>query len=138
MYRLVADVPSYPRFLPWCAGARILQREAEDCGTQVVLAEMNLAWGPIRYRLRTRNDNRYPESIRMKLVDGPLRELDGIWRFKPRESGGCEVKLDLSFVTGSRMMGHLVSPLIGEAMESLTDAFVEEARRRYPGGAHVD
>jgi ribosome-associated toxin RatA of RatAB toxin-antitoxin module len=138
MYRLVADVPSYSRFLPWCATASILGKEVEVEGCEIVLAEMGLAWGPLRYRLRTRNSNHFPDQIRMKLVEGPLRELDGTWRFEPVGSGQCEVRLDLSFVTGSRMMGHLVAPLIGEAMETLTDAFVEEARRRYPEGRHVD
>ncbi len=138
MYRLVADVPSYSRFLPWCANARILGKEVEAPGCEIVLAEMGLAWGPLRYRLRTRNQNHFPDRIHMKLVEGPLRELDGTWMFEPAGSRACEVALDLSFVTGSRMMGHLVAPLIGEAMETLTDAFVEEARRRYPDGGDVD
>ena len=137
MYRLVADVPSYSRFLPWCANARILGKEAGTQDGEIVLAEMGLAWGPLRYRLRTRNHNHFPDRIRMKLVEGPLRELDGTWKFAPAGPRDCEVELDLSFVTGSRMMGHLVAPLIGEAMETLTDAFVEEARRRYPDGSHV-
>ena len=29
MFKVVTDVPHYNEFLPWCSGARILQREGD-------------------------------------------------------------------------------------------------------------
>ena len=39
MFDLVADIPSYPKFLPWCGGARILSKEQD-----AVIASVDIAY----------------------------------------------------------------------------------------------
>ncbi|MHB1543981.1 MAG: type II toxin-antitoxin system RatA family toxin [Gammaproteobacteria bacterium] len=131
MYALVTDIPSYPKFLPWCVGASVIDEKLRTGSGTVVVAHLDLAWGPIRYRLVTRNDNEPPGRVSMHLVRGPLDRLDGTWTFEPGEHGSTQVALDLSFTLAHRMTGLFVAPLISEALETLTDAFVAEAGRRY-------
>ena len=139
MYDLVTDIPAYPDFLPWCAGASIIEEKVQAGSASSVVAHLDLAWGPIRYRLVTRNDNEPPGRVHMHLVRGPLNQLDGTWSFETGERGSTRVGLDLSFTLAHRMTGLFVAPLISEAMETLTDAFVMEARRRYGGlNPHAD
>ncbi|EQD40583.1 cyclase/dehydrase [mine drainage metagenome] len=138
MYALVTDIPSYPRFLPWCAGASVIEEKPRAGSGTVVVAHLDLAWGPIRYRLVTRNDNEPPGRVCMHLVRGPLDRLDGTWTFEPGADGSTRVALDLTFTLVHRMTALFVGPLISEALETLTDAFVTEARRRYNGHSHAD
>ncbi len=35
MYDLVNDIESYPDFLPWCGGARVLQREVNEMVAEI-------------------------------------------------------------------------------------------------------
>lgn len=134
MYALVTDIPSYPRFLPWCVGASVIEETPKPGPAVVVVAHLDLAWGPIRYRLVTRNDNEPPGRVSMHLVRGPLDQLAGTWTFDALASGQTRVALDLRFTLAHRMTSLLVAPLISEALETLTDAFVLEARRRYGAG----
>src|SRR5581483_6980931 len=50
MYQLVADIPSYPAFLPWCGGARIVTRAPE-----MVVAEIGIAYKGVHKTFTTRN-----------------------------------------------------------------------------------
>jgi len=38
MFELVADIPSYPKFLPWCGGARINSTQGDE-----VIAAIDIA-----------------------------------------------------------------------------------------------
>ena len=92
MFDLVEDVESYPQFLPWCSGSRIV---ADHEGG--VDASIDIAYKGIRSRFTTRNQHRYPEQIRLELIDGPFRSLTGHWDFLPLRAGACKVQLTLQY-----------------------------------------
>jgi putative ubiquitin-RnfH superfamily antitoxin RatB of RatAB toxin-antitoxin module len=76
MFGLVADIKSYPRFLPWCAGTRVRPKEAD-----AVEATVEIAYRGVRSQFTTLNEHEAPREIRMRLVDGPFRRLGGEWTF---------------------------------------------------------
>ena len=39
MFALVADIPSYPQFLPWCGGARVVSVQGDE-----VIAAVDIAY----------------------------------------------------------------------------------------------
>ena len=43
MFDLVADVPRYPEFLPWCTAARVRKQE----GPNVEVDELTIGFGPL-------------------------------------------------------------------------------------------
>ena len=53
MYDLVADVGSYPEFLPWCAAARIRSTKEEGAAT-VMLADLVISFRVFRERFGSR------------------------------------------------------------------------------------
>ena len=103
MFDLVADVEDYPRFLPWCSGARVVA----DAGRRLD-ASVDIDYRGIRSRFTTRNQMRYPEQIRMTLVDGPFRSLDGSWHFHALRPGACKVQLSLHYKFASGLLGRAV------------------------------
>ena len=126
MYALVEDVESYPLFLPWCTGATL---HARDAGT--LEATLELQRGSIRKSFRTRNTLNPGSSMKIELVDGPFRYLEGLWRFEQLGSDGSKVELNLEFEFESRITDSLFGPFFEDTCSSLVDSFTQQAGKIY-------
>jgi ribosome-associated toxin RatA of RatAB toxin-antitoxin module len=126
MYALVADVPRYAEFLPWCGGAEVLRQEGD-----VVHAAIRIDFRGIRQRFSTENRLHPPDRIEMKLVDGPFRTLDGSWRFKSLGEQACRIDFHLHYEFSSKLLEKLVGPVFHYIANTFVDAFVERAARLY-------
>lgn len=128
MYALVTGVEDYPRFLPWCAKAEVLERD--EAG---MTARLTLAYGGIRHAFTTRNEHVPGRRVTVSLVDGPFSMLDGTWDFLPLPEGegpqasACKVQLDLRYAFSGRTLEALVSPVFDRIANTLVDAFVKRA-----------
>ena len=101
MFDLVNDVEAYPRRFPWCAGAQVLERDGESA----LVARLDLRFAGITQAFTTRNALERPGRLRMHLVDGPLRALEGEWTFAPLGDDGCRIALALDFDYSGRLAG---------------------------------
>lgn len=130
MYDLVADVESYPRFLPWTAAARIRSREDTADG-EVMLADLVISFKVFRERFGSRV-TLHPEEHRIETeyLDGPFRHLQSEWRFADVD-GGCRVSFWVDFEFRNRMIGRVVGAVFNEAMSRVVAAFERRARELY-------
>ena len=129
MFRLVTDVTQYPKFLPWCDRAAVLE---EDAGG--MRAEIGISFGGIRQSFTTRNDHVAGRKVSMRLVDGPFSNLDGQWSFTPVGDPGqraCKVELDLNYGFRNAALAAVVGPVFDRIAGSLVDAFVKRAEQVY-------
>jgi ribosome-associated toxin RatA of RatAB toxin-antitoxin module len=126
MYELVNDVESYPQFLHWCRGARVLGR-----GPDFVEATVDIGLAGIHKSFTTRNTLDPPHSITVALVAGPLRHLSGSWRFESTPEGGCRVSLDLDFAVAVSPLSFVFSTVFEEIARSQMQAFIDRARVVY-------
>jgi ribosome-associated toxin RatA of RatAB toxin-antitoxin module len=126
MFELVSDIESYPRFLPWCRGARILTRDIDE-----VRARIEFAVGNVTKSFTTRNRHQPNKMIEMHLVDGPFSQLDGFWRFDPLGEEGSKIALFIEYSFSSRVLGLVVGPIFGQIANSLVDAFQQRAVQIY-------
>src|SRR3546814_20429406 len=62
---LVADVASYPDFMPWCGGAIV--HKHDEHGME---ASITISIAGIKQTFTTRNEHDYPNLIKFHLVDG--------------------------------------------------------------------
>jgi ribosome-associated toxin RatA of RatAB toxin-antitoxin module len=122
MFDLVADVERYPAFLPGCTGAVIRERRDDE-----VVATLTLAQGMLKTGFTTRNRMTRPQRIAMELLEGPFRDLHGVWEFAHLGEAGCRVSLDLSFEFDSRLKDLLLGPPFEALCNHLVDAFVRRA-----------
>ena len=123
VFALINDIESYPQFLPWCTHARVLSRTPEQ-----IVATIGVRQGALQGEFTTRNTLDPDRSIRMDLVSGPFRTLEGEWRLTPVEEQGCRVELTMRFAFNNRLTAMLFEPLFANTMGSLVDAFVARAR----------
>lgn len=126
MYALVADIDSYGRFLPWCGGAEVLQREPET-----VTAAIRIAYRGVNKSFTTRNALDPGRAMTLQLVDGPFRHLRGHWRFEPLDDRACKVSLELDFEFSNRLVAMLVGPVFESIGNDLVDSFRRRAEALY-------
>ena len=129
MFNLVADVPKYPEFLPWCDFARVLEEYSDG-----VTAEVGISLGGIKKSFVTRNTYVPGERLHMQLVKGPFSQLEGIWRFLPVGDGSqraCRVELNLSYGFSNGALAMLVGPIFDKIAASMVDAFIQRAEKIY-------
>jgi ribosome-associated toxin RatA of RatAB toxin-antitoxin module len=127
MFDLVVDVASYPQFLPWCDQTQILNLEEQG-----MTARMGMAFGGLHKSFTTRNTHIPGRQVQLSLIDGPFKQLDGVWNFIPLgEEQACRVELKLSYSFDS-VFGALVGPVFDRIAATLVDAFVKRAEAVYP------
>ena len=126
LYGLVEDIESYPRFLPWCVSAEVKSRSPG-----ATLATLGIGVAGLRQSFTTRNENRPPEAIDMKLVEGPFHRFAAAWRFHPLGEKACKVEFTLEFEFASRAVAALLQPLFERMADSMVAAFTRRADEVY-------
>ncbi len=126
MFELVNDVANYPQFLPWCVGSEVLQSSSE-----LMLARLDLAKGPVKQRFTTRNTLVAGQSIQLTLEDGPFSRLQGLWQFTPLADDACKVSMQLEFALNSKLASVALGKVFHEAVNQLVDAFVQRTSEIY-------
>ncbi|MEO0360333.1 MAG: type II toxin-antitoxin system RatA family toxin [Pseudomonadota bacterium] len=131
MYDLIADVPSYPEFLPWCAAARIRSRRPSG-SAEVVDADLVISFKLFRERFGSRVVLMPDEKkIDVSYLDGPFRYLENNWIFIPRGEGRCEVDFFVDFEFRSRALQAIIGVVFDEAMRRIVRAFEARAAELY-------
>lgn len=126
MFDLVAAIEDYPKFLPWCGAVEIKERSEE-----AVVASLAIHYRGVRQSFTTSNVNTAPSTIKMRLVDGPFKALDGVWNFKPLRDDACKVELDLHYEFSSAILEQLIGPVFGVIANSMVDSFCKRAETVY-------
>jgi ribosome-associated toxin RatA of RatAB toxin-antitoxin module len=127
MYKLVNDVCSYSKFLPWCRSSKVLSESENEMRACVEIAK-----GVLNKTFTTQNNLTKNTRIDMKLVDGPFSQLRGFWLFEPlKTEGACKVELELEFEFDNVMMSIAAKPIFTQIANSLVDAFCKRAIEVY-------
>ena len=130
LFDLVADVPRYPEFLPWCTAARVRSCESAT----VEIDEVAIGFGPFHEKFVSRvvltPDDPAGPRIETTGVEGPFRTLSSHWRFQPHPEGTL-IDFSLEFEFRSRLLQHTVRVLFAEAVRRMVAAFEARAVKLY-------
>ncbi|WP_339036776.1 type II toxin-antitoxin system RatA family toxin [Serratia symbiotica] len=126
MYQLVNDVDSYPDFLPYCIGSRVINASNNE-----MTAAVDVAKAGISKTFTTRNMLLDNQSINMQLVDGPFRKLMGGWQFTPLSAEACKVELHLDFEFTNTLIELAFGNFFKEMAGSMVQAFTQRAKQVY-------
>jgi coenzyme Q-binding protein COQ10 len=130
MFDLVADVASYPEFLPWCAAARIRHTTKDQMPT-IIDADLVIAFKVFRERFGSRVtlDAEHSEIL-VEYLDGPFKYLKNNWRFTDTNNG-CDVEFYVDFEFKSKVLQTLIGVVFTEAMRRVVRAFEDRAKTLY-------
>jgi coenzyme Q-binding protein COQ10 len=131
MYALVADVASYPQFLPWTAAARIRSRTGGPEG-EVLDADLVISFKVFRERFGSRV-TLWPGQRRIdtEYIDGPFRHMKSAWAFRDRAEGGSEVDFFVDFEFRNAILQGIIGVVFNDAMQRVVRAFERRAKDLY-------
>jgi ribosome-associated toxin RatA of RatAB toxin-antitoxin module len=126
MFTLVADIPSYPKFLPWCSGARILSQDEDQ-----MVASIDIAYHGLHRNFTTHNRLQKDKMLEIALVEGPFSHLHGYWQFVPLDERSSRISMDIEFEVSNRVLALVVNPVFSGIANQLVDSFVKRAHQLY-------
>ncbi|HBA65556.1 MAG: ubiquinone-binding protein [Gammaproteobacteria bacterium HGW-Gammaproteobacteria-10] len=126
MFDLVSDIGTYADFIPLCTRSVV----NEKCD-EWVKATVTMAKGRVGFSFATINFLTKNRAIRMSLVEGPFKVLNGVWLFDPWKDHGSEISLELEFEFANQIISLAFSPLFKKLCDSMIDSFKKQAAMRY-------
>jgi coenzyme Q-binding protein COQ10 len=128
MFDLVADVERYPEFVPLCRSLKIRQRTPKPDGTEIVIADMTVAFKLVREGFTSRVTlDRANHKILVEYLEGPFSNLENRWWFEPKPDDGCDVGFFLSYEFKGRMLALLMGTMFDTAFRRFAAAFEKRA-----------
>jgi ribosome-associated toxin RatA of RatAB toxin-antitoxin module len=126
MFDLVATVEDYPKFLPWCSGVKLIERSDDK-----LVACLGINFHGVKQSFTTSNHNTRPTQMKMHLVDGPFKVLEGTWNFKSLRADACKIEFDLHYEFSSRLLEGIIGPVFSKIADSFVDSFCKRAEAVY-------
>jgi len=130
MYDLVADVASYPDFLPWCIATRIRSND----GTLMV-ADMVIGFKMIREKYTSEVTMEKGRKVNVVYKNGPFKYLNSHWIFEDEEDGGCTIDFFVDFEFRSALLQKVMGAVFNEAVQLMMSAFEKRAIELYDSKA---
>jgi coenzyme Q-binding protein COQ10 len=126
VFSLVADVASYPEFLPWTAAARVRSRKAIE-GGEVLEADLVISFKVFREKFGSRV-TLLPQQRRIETqyLDGPFKHLKSVWLFHDHPKG-CEVSFVVDFEFRNSILAGVIGLVFNDAMQRVVRAFETRA-----------
>jgi len=128
LFTLVADIESYPAFLPGWSSARILQSDE----TQMEV-EQHLRLGPLDLRFHSTAQLEKYSRILITSHDAPFRNMTIDWHFTPLSEDHCEVSVEMTLALQAGLLGPPLERVLGHNSSQLLRLFEQRARLLYAG-----
>lgn len=126
MFNLVDQAERYPEFLPWCGGVNLLWRNAASTS-----ATLHIDYHGLKQNFTTENTKEFPTLMDIRLVSGPFRHLEGVWKFVPLAEDACKIDFRLHYEFASPLLEKIIAPVFSRIADTFVDAFVERAEKVY-------
>jgi ribosome-associated toxin RatA of RatAB toxin-antitoxin module len=130
MFALVYACEDYPAFLPWCSKTEVKFRDALK-----TVATLHINYHAVKSSFTTENDKDQPKLMKIRLVDGPFRRLEGAWHFKALADNACKIEFQLHYEFSSKLFEKVIGPVFSHIANTFVDAFVRRAAQVY-GASH--
>lgn len=131
LFDIIADVGSYPEFLPWCTATRIYKKSTSGFMADVVIGfkMFHESW--------TSEVALWPhERITSRYIKGPMKQLYNEWNFTPHAEGTL-VDLLVEYEFQNPLMQKILGGFMNEFSEKMINAFEHRAKDLYQGREHV-
>ena len=123
LFDLVADIESYPTFLPWVTAARILSNQ-----NNIIVAELVIKYKIFRSFYTSKVTLSPKQEIIVELVEGPFKHLKNHWKFI-KENDASKIEFMLDFELKSSLLEELVSSEFDRYAKKLMEAFIKRANQ---------
>ena len=132
LVNLVLDIESYPKFIPYCLGAKIYEKKEEN-NLILIIADLTIGKGPFMatYKSDVRF-NKDTDTILVTNIDGPLKHLDNKWVFHEKDSS-TEISFDIDFEIENKFLNIVMDKSFQYGLDKIADSFQKRANDLFKG-----
>lgn len=131
IFSLVADINLYSDFIPTCYRSQIISKiSAADGKENKLRARLAFKKGKFNISLITENICYPSNKIKINLVRGDMRHLEGEWLFTPSD-GGCLIEFNCKYEIKNPLLGFLMNNFIDDIWQTLIKRFMQRAEEIY-------
>ena len=129
---LVLDIESYPKFIPYCLGAKIHEKKEEN-NLILIIADLTIGKGPFKatYKSDVRF-NKDTDTILVTNIEGPLNHLDNKWVFLEKDSS-TEISFDIDFEIENKFLNIVMDKSFQYGLDRIADSFQKRANDLFKG-----
>ena len=69
--------------------------------------------------------------MKILLVDGPFRRLEGAWHFRALAANACKIEFRLNYEFSSKLFEKVIGPVFSRIANTFIEAFVQRAGQVY-------
>jgi coenzyme Q-binding protein COQ10 len=132
MFDLVADVESYPKFVPLCRSLELRKRTTDGEGRDVIVADMTVAYKLVRETFTSRVTLDGPKlEILVEYLEGPFQKMNNRWSFRPAGERACDIEFFITYEFRSRTLAVLMGAVFDAAFRRFAAAFERRADEIY-------
>ena len=134
MLALVRDVESYPKFLSFVSGLRIIGKPHCTPAGESFEAQMAVRYKMISETVRCRVDidtDKHQVRVRKANTSGPIKALVNDWSFHELLDGSTLIELKVDVTLKAMPLNFLVQQKFGAASEKILQAFRARADQLY-------
>lgn len=130
MFDLIMDIESYPKFLPWCDNAKIIDKSKTE-----IIADLHIQFKAINKKYTSKininyiSDNEF--EIFIKAVEGPFRKLETYWHFKDLNDKESKIYFDIDFEFSSKLLSSMLNFIFKKAKIKMVESFEKRAFEIY-------
>lgn len=126
MFHLVADVQSYPQFLPWVLNSKIYNIDKNTFD-----AELTVGAGPMSQAYTSKVEvDPIARIITATYIKGPFKHLNNRWSFTPSgniDAPTTDVEFFIDFEIDNLLLKPIVQPFLTQATSIMIEAFEKRA-----------
>ena len=128
MFDLVADVESYPKFLPLCRALKVRRRVLLSDGREELIADMQVGYKALRESFTSRVSlDPGKREIIVEYISGPFRHLENDWHFIEIGPDSCRIEFDIAYEFKNRALALVVGGMFEAAFRKFAAAFESRA-----------
>ncbi len=126
VFEVVTEVENYPKFIPWCHGARVISKSENE-----IIADLIILFKAInlKYTSRVTIENNIKNDgialIKTKMIKGPFKFLESCWKLKKIDDASTDVDFNIEFLLKSKLLEKLLTPLFNKACSKILNSFNE-------------
>ena len=126
MYQLINDIVAYPSFLPDCNDSKVIAKDEKT-----VTAALLVSKGGLSKWFTTKNTLVSNEKIKLSLVNGPFKKLEGYWLLTPLSEDACKVSLELEYEFSNKLVSLAFGKVFSHFSNTLVQVFTQRAKQVY-------
>ena len=123
VFNIVNNVNSYKNFVPYCIDSAVLIDKSD-----VIEAKLDFNLKGLKVSFTTSNKINKYKCIKMTLVDGPFKYLDGVWDFK-EVNGKTVIYLTINYEAKNKIVEYTIGKSLEKITNYLIEAFIKESKK---------